>query len=166
MSDWTVRPATAVARRAIEELLRDTDPDAFGPHFEHPASVLERQDPSPLAATRAARDLVSALHAQVVENTLRARGEGESWEDIAIALDLHSGGQPDCAAAYLTALGVRAEDPWWSPARGVAWRCTTCEEVVRDYGPESGGPDDRESGHALTCSRHAADVLAWEALWA
>jgi hypothetical protein len=165
MIGWSSTPATAIARRAISDLLHETEPGAYGPHFEHPNSLSERDDADPLAATHASRQLVLAMQRQVVEHALRARGSGESWEDVAAALNVHNDGQPDCAAAYLTVLGVRADDPWWSPARGVVWTCSTCEEAVRDYGPDCGGPDDRESGHAITCSRHAADMLAWEALW-
>jgi hypothetical protein len=87
------------------------------------------------------------------------------WEEVAVAMELRHAGRPDASAAYLTTLGTRSEDPWWTPARGVLWACTTCEEVVRDFGPEAGGPDDREAGHASTCSRHTGEVLAWDALW-
>lgn len=166
MSTWSVTPAAQVASQAVLDLLRETDPGAFGPHFQHPQSWTERPEPLPLPATRAARTLTQALQRRLVEYALRARGTGEAWEDIAEALDVRSDGRPDCVAAYLTVLGVRGDDPWWSPARGVVWTCTSCEEAVRDFGPECGGPDDRESGHAVTCSRHAADVLPWEALWA
>ena len=107
----------------------------------------------------------SALQQHTVDQALRARGLGEAWDEIATALCLASDSRPDAAAAYLTVLGVRAGDPWWSPARGVLWTCSTCAEVVRDFGPDCGGPDDRESGHAPTCSRHTAGVMAWEALW-
>ncbi len=96
---------------------------------------------------------------------LSGHAVSESWEDVATALDLHNDGRPNSAAAYMTVLGARAEDPWWSPAQGVVWRCSTCEEAVRDFGLDCGGPDHRGSGHAVTCSRHTADVLAWEALW-
>jgi hypothetical protein len=166
MSSRTSSPARAIARQAVIDLLRETDPGAFAPHFEHPDTRTEREDPTPLAAVRAGRQLLAALHRGVIEAALSARGLGETWEEVASALELQSEGRPDCAAAYLTALGIRADDPWWSPSAGVAWTCLTCEEVVRDYGPDAGGPDDRESGHAVTCSRHAAEVVAWDALWA
>lgn len=166
MSTRPASPAAQIASRAVLDLLRETDPGAFGPHFQHPETRSERPEPRPLAATGAARSLAQALQRRVIEYALRSRGQGEDWEDVATALELHSDGRPDSVAAYLTVLGIREDDPWWSPARGVLWTCSTCEEAVRDYGPDCGGPDDRESGHAVTCSRHAADVLAWEALWA
>ncbi len=61
---------------------------------------------------------------------------------------------------------MRAGDAWWSLSRGVLWTCSSCQEAVRDLGPDTGSPQQRESGHAPTCSRHSVDVIAWEALWA
>ncbi len=155
-----------IAGRAVHELLRQRDPGAFAPHFQHPAMWAERDTPAPLAAARAARELTLALQRHAVESALAARGAGEAWEDVAVALGQRVGGQPDAAAAYLRVLGVPAGGTWWSPSRGVLWTCSSCEEVVRDFGPEAGGPEDRESGHAPDCSRHSADVVAWGALWA
>lgn len=166
MTSWTSSPAAAVARQAVIDLLHETDPGAFAPRFHHPDTRSERKDPTPLSAVRAGRQLVAALQRSVIDAALRARGLGEGWDEVATALDMHNEGRPDCAAAYLTVLGMRVDDPWWSPSTGVAWTCSTCEEVVRDYGPDVGGPDDREAGHAVTCSRHAAEVVAWDALWA
>lgn len=163
---WPRTTADRIARQAVRDLLSETDPGAFGPHFQHPGSMQQSAEARPLAAANGARLLAFACHRLVVEQSLAARGAGETWEDVAQALMLRNGNEPDAAAAYLAALGVRQEDPWWSPARGVAWTCVTCEEVVRDFGPEAGGPDDRESGHAVNCSRHAGEVVAWEALWA
>lgn len=165
MSGWTSNPTGDIARRAVFDWLKETDPGAFAPQFEHPADLRKNDEPAPLAAARAARELGRAMQRLVVAHALRARSVGESWQDVAIALDVQHEGGPDGTAAYLTTLGVRSEDPWWSPAHGVVWTCSTCEQAVRDYGPESGGPDDRESGHEWSCSRHVADVLAWEALW-
>ncbi len=128
--------------------------------------MTERVTPAPLASLRAARELTLALQGRVVETALVARGAGEAWEDVAVAFGQQVGGRPDAAAAYLCVLGVRGGDPWWSPSRGVLWTCSSCEEAVRDLGPDAGSPEERESGHAPNCSRHSADVVAWEALWA
>lgn len=165
MDDTSAGSVVELARRAITDLLHLTEPASFGEVFNHP-DVHVRRQPTSLSTTKAARDLAVAFQRLVLEHALSARGAGESWEDVAQALNLWNDGCPDSVAAYLTVLGVRSDDPWWSPARGVLWTCTTCEEAVRDFGPDCGGPDDRESGHALTCSRHVADVLAWDALWA
>jgi hypothetical protein len=159
-------PTTEIARRAVFDWLRETDPGACGQHFRHPNTWETAAEGAPLASTRAASELGRAMQRLVIEHALRARGAGESWDDVARALAVESDGRPDAAAAYLTTLGVRTDDPWWSPARGVAWTCEVCEQVVRDYGPDMGSPEDREDGHAHSCSRHAADMLAWEALWA
>lgn len=166
MNGRITTPTTDIARRAVFDWLRETDPGAFAPHFRHPNTLETAAEGAPLASTRAARALDRAMQRLTIEHALRARGAGESWDDVALALDVASDGRPDAAAAYLTTLGVRADDPWWSPARGVVWVCEVCEQAVRDYGPDMGSPDDREDGHARSCSRHAADVLAWEALWA
>ncbi len=131
-----------------------------------PVTMTERVTPAPMASLRAARELTLALQGQVVESALVARGAGEAWEDVAVAFGQQVGGRPDAAAAYLCVLGVRGGDPWWSPSRGVLWTCSSCEEAVRDLGPDAGSPEERESGHAPNCSRHSADVVAWEALWA
>ncbi len=163
---WLQTPAGAAARRTLKDLLREADPLAYGSEFKHPQSLTDNSEPAPLAAVRGARELALACQRLVKHYALDARGAGETWEEVAVALGLRSDGRPDSAAAYLSVLGVGRDDPWWSPARGVVWTCTTCQEAVRDYGPECGGPDDRESGHGLGCSRHTAEVVAWEALWA
>ncbi|MCU1691884.1 MAG: hypothetical protein JWM64_975 [Frankiales bacterium] len=156
--------AQTAARMIVELALQEHTPLAEG-LFRHPALFEQPAAPAPLASVRAARQLGHELQEQLRLQALRARGHGEEWEEIAAAMDLRHGGRPDASAAYLTALGTRSDDPWWTPARGVLWTCTTCEEVVRDFGPQVGGPEDRESGHATTCSRHTGEQLAWEALW-
>lgn len=166
MDQQDVDPARDAARHAIEELLKRTNPGAFGVHHRHGEGLVVERDPSPLLALAAARTLVVAVQRQVIAQALRARSAGDDWLAVADALELTDGESPDAAAAYLAVLGVRSDDPWWSPARGVVWTCTCCESVVRDFGPDGGGPAEQEAGHAPTCSRHAADVVAWEALWA
>ncbi len=166
MEPTSIRPEDALASRAISELLHEVDPGAFAPHFQHPSQLVEADVPSPLAAAQAARALLAALRRKIVQHGLEARGAGESWEDVANALELTCNGVADEAAAYLTVLGVRGISPRWSPAWGVLWTCGSCGEAVRDYGPEYGGPDDRETGHASTCARHCADVRDWKELWA
>lgn len=161
-------PESAASRSTtqmiIELALREQTPLPEG-HFQHPALFDRPASPTPLAAVRAARLLGQELQQQLRQQALLARAHGEDWTEIASALELRHSGEPDPSAAYLTVLGTRSDDPWWTPARGVLWTCATCEEVVRDFGPEVGGPEDREAGHAITCSRHTAEQLAWEALW-
>lgn len=165
MNAWRATPAVGIAAHAVLELLSATEPGAFGPHFHHPRTVTVNLEPDPLYASRAAYDLSRAVQSQVVHYALRARGTGESWETVATALGLASDGGPDVTTAYLMVLGLRADDPWWSPATGVLWTCCSCGAAVQDFGPECGGPDDREAGHADTCARHLAAVATWEQLW-
>lgn len=161
-------PDSAVARtavRMISELALTECAAMPGGHFRHPALFATPDVPSPLAALKAARLLTHELQEQLRQQALLARGQGEDWEQVAAAMELRHAGEPDPSAAYLAVLGTRSEDPWWTPARGVLWRCAHCLEVVRDFGPDVGGPDDRESGHASTCGRHTGEQLAWDALW-
>lgn len=166
MDETSVPSADEVATRAVAELLQEVDPGAFGAYFRHPDLLVTATVPQPLPAVGAARSLLAALRRELVKHALAARGSGESWEGVASALQLTRDGGPDGLCAYLTLLDGRGEAPWWSPAHGVLWTCSSCGASVRDYGPESGGPDNRESGHASTCPRHSADVRAWEVLWA
>lgn len=159
-------PVARTASRMITELALQGHAHMPDGHFQHPALFEQPAMPSPLASIRAARELAHELQGQIRQHALVARGHGEDWTEVAVALELRHGGRPDPSAAYLTVLGTRSEDPWWTPARGVLWTCSTCEEVVRDFGPEVGGPGDCESGHAVTCARHTAEQLAWDALWA
>ena len=165
MNAWPVTPAAGIAANAVLELLSATEPGAFGPHFRHPRTLTKNAEPDPLHAARAAYALSRAVQRQVVHQSLRARGVGESWEAVATTLDLTAEAGPDVVTAYLMMLGNRLDDPWWSPSTGVTWTCSSCEESIRDFGPECGGPEDREAGHAATCSRHLAAVAAWDALW-
>lgn len=159
-------PVARTASRMITELAMQDHTYVPDGHFQHPSLFEHPAMPSPLASVRAARELAHELQEQIRMHALRARGQGEDWAEVAVALEARHGGQPDASAAYLTVLGTRSDDPWWTPARGVLWTCSTCEEVVRDFGPEVGGPDDRESGHATTCARHTGEQIAWDALWA
>jgi hypothetical protein len=157
--------ARRLARAAVQGLVALEGPPGGGSWFRHPGLLVQGDEPPPLACLDAARALGTAMHGLVIEHALRARGAGEGWDEVAVALGLVDEDRPDCMAAYLAVLGVRADDPWWSPARGVSWTCASCGARVRDFGPECGGPDDRETGHEPTCSRHRSELAAWEAMW-
>jgi hypothetical protein len=162
----TTTPAAIVAERSVADLLRETNPEAYASDVEHASAPTELSAYDPLAAARASQDLLGSIQRLVRENALKARGRGENWWRIASALSLLPEGRPDSAAAYRTVLGAHPDERWWTADWSVIWTCSTCGEAVRELGPDFGGPDERESGHAATCSRHAADVRAWEALWA
>lgn len=158
-------PAARTASRMITELALQQHAAQADGHSRHPGLFELPEQPPALAAVRAARLLRRELQKQLRCQALRARGDGEGWAEIAVALELNDDGRPDASAAFLTVLGPRNDDPWWTQVSGVRWTCTSCEEVVRDFGPEVGGPDDRETGHASTCARHTGEIVAWDALW-
>lgn len=166
MEEHISTEARRLARRTVDELALAEGPPGGGTWFRHPGSLAGGTSYPPLAGVQAAKHLATVMHQLVIEHALQARGAGEGWDEIAVALELTAvGDRPDALAAYLTVLGVRADDPWWSPARGVEWRCRSCAQVIRDFGPECGGPDDSEAGHAPSCSRHNADLSAWMEMW-
>ncbi len=81
-----------------------------------------------------------------------ARGDGASWEALAVPLDV-AGAEDPAAAAFAVMIAGSAADH-----QEVPWFCTSCEHQVVEEGPPAGDPHDREHGHARNCARHREEV--------
>ncbi|GAA4536938.1 hypothetical protein GCM10023175_04520 [Pseudonocardia xishanensis] len=122
----------------------------------------------PLPGVRAARALASAARGLLVEQVRDARAAGRSWDEVGEALELSDGttDDPRAEAAFAEVVEGRRAEPTWHSFRtpSTYWRCRSCGELVTDYGPiGSSHPDDQESGHATTCTRHQAALARWRA---
>ncbi|MCF7552164.1 hypothetical protein [Pseudonocardia sp. WMMC193] len=122
----------------------------------------------PLPGVRATRALVSAARGLLVEQVRDARAAGRSWEEIGEALGFAGSptDEPRAEAAFAEVVEGRRVEPTWHSSRtpSTYWRCRSCGELVTDYGPiGSSHPDDQESGHAATCTRHRAALARWRA---
>ncbi|MCE3552408.1 hypothetical protein LWC33_13170 [Pseudonocardia sp. RS11V-5] len=122
----------------------------------------------PLSGVRAARALASAARGLLVEQAREARAVGRSWEEIGEALGLSDGAADEerAEAAFAEIVEGRRAESYWPSVRSpsTSWRCGPCGELVTDYGLSgSSHPDDQESGHADTCTRHRAALAAWRA---
>jgi hypothetical protein len=109
--------------------------------------------PEPLAGIRAACALRHAASRAIADLARYAREDGRSWAEIGAAMEpVHD--EYSAFGSVASQLG-----------RGYsfAWTCPACGQVVLDYGPESGAPEDAEQGHGGGCTRFAAAVAAHEA---
>lgn len=110
-----------------------------------------------VAGVVAATRLSSLASGLATGYAAKARGEGRSWLDIAAAVGLDADGSADPADMAFTAFSHAASRYADPVAR---WRCGSCGQQGVDHGPYEPHPDDRETGHALDCARHAADIRA------
>ena len=120
------------------------------------------RESGPLAAITVAAHLEREAREAARTHARTAREDGETWDRIAGAL----GAVPDparaltaTAAAFYRLASVLSDGPCF------AWTCPRCRATVLDRGPEAGGPEDQERGHAEGCSRLAETVRAWDAQW-
>lgn len=115
----------------------------------------------PLPALWAAKQLQALAAAQITRQARHARSIGHTWQQIGEMLQLpHIDGPPaEAAFEYFTGGAVSYSTPTFG------WRCLDagCGNMITDRGPYDSHPDDCESGHASTCTRHAADLAAWQA---
>jgi hypothetical protein len=132
--------------RAVQDFLHETDPAAFGLTLEHDSGELEESEPRLLAVVRAAALLRETLQHQLADALLTARSRGESWADLAAALDVNGDD-----AAFRMAVDVDSA----GTAADLVWVCTTCGRAVRDRGPAVPTP---EVGHAVDCVRPAGQA--------
>ena len=118
--------------------------------------------PEPLAGIRAARTYEHAAARLAAEYAQCARADGTGWLDIGRALVLEGDSDYDVmTAAYEQAAG---RDSFGTP-RPYYFPCGSCGGRIRDNGPWSASPLDREEGHAETCARFAEAVRAYRAQW-
>ncbi|SDH19192.1 hypothetical protein [Pseudonocardia oroxyli] len=120
----------------------------------------------PLPGVRAAQALAAAARGLLVEQSRDARAAGRSWDEIGQALGLSDSeaDEPRAEAAFADLVEGRRPNAHWRAFRSpsTSWRCGSCHELVTDYGPrDSPHPDDQESGHADTCTRHRAALAQW-----
>lgn len=85
-----------------------------------------------------------------------ARAQGHNWEQIVRHVPGLGPANSDDGAEKLFGLvsvpGSRfGADP-------VSWRCSDCDGLVLDRGPDAGHPVDTEPGHRENCGRLAAEV--------
>jgi hypothetical protein len=120
----------------------------------------------PSSGLRIARALEDAA-SDVTRDYIRyAREAGIFWEEIGAELGLQ-GDPPDrrvslADKAFDFAIGAaRPAERSRSPA--FEWECPECGELISDYGPSAGSPQEQEAGHAAACQRMATLVARWRA---
>lgn len=138
---------------AVFRLVTAAEPDAFTVEPVFPGAASTVRVPAPVPALRAALLLSRLFTGEARRQVRRAREAGVSWASLAPAVDAE-----DAEAAYEWAVGPGGSR--WD-ARSVLWRCPSCAELVTDWGPYNGHPDDNEHGHDGGCTRHVAEVAAW-----
>lgn len=127
-------------------------------------SVVSWPEPAyPILAIDIARTIASCANNLVVRYADAARGDGRTWLELADGLGIDPNEEERDHAAFMKVAG-EPRSPYHDVT--VFWRCSSCGERVRDYGPYGGHPDDCERGHAETCKRHRAEVAQYMAQWA
>lgn len=155
------RDAREDARRAVtrlvHELLRQ----------QHGDGAVTRRSlaPGPNAATipgpadhvqgaEIARQVAAYARGLMAEYTLKARGDGATWDELAVPVGVGRGdrfGMAPGEAAFALIAGSRGT---------VSWRCGRCGGMVTDHGPYTNDPADNETGHTDSCSRHLSEIDA------
>lgn len=171
MSVFDASPRTAVSGR-VRELVRRIAAEAYGAtETEVPIPgftvFTDRRFDDPLAGIRSALLVHTVAESQLTEYARAARAAGRSWDQIADALDITTDEVAAVGeAAFDWLVCGQAPDPEPDGVRSFRtpcayWRCLTCDGLVTDHGPFEGNPANSEDGHAKGCTRHAADVQAW-----
>lgn len=125
-----------------------------------PGAETTARTADPLPALWAAKQLRDLAAAHINRQAQHARSAGHSWQQVGEMLQLPDTDRstPEAAFEYFTGTGESYSTPTFG------WRCPDpgCGNMITDYGPYNYHPDDCESGHAPTCTRHAADLAAWQ----
>jgi len=153
------------AARAVLGIVRDSGGQVVErPVFRDRSDLdLKVTGADPMAGLRAATGLKQASRKLSLDYVRYVREDGHSWHDIGVALGFSDDtelGISAAEAAYDYAAGT-AMSAW----RSFAWVCQHCRATIIDHGPEAGHPADCEEGHADGCTRLAAAVAVWAALW-
>ena len=157
-----------LVRRIAVEVFGTTETEVPIPGF---TIFTDRKLDDPLAGVRAALLMRSVAETQLYDYARSARGAGRSWDEIGAVLSLPTGGVPVGEAAFDWLVCGRVPDPERDGIRSFRtpsayWRCSTCDGLVTDHGPFEGNPANSEDGHTKGCTRHRAEVQAWNDGWA
>lgn len=163
--EHTAQVARQQTRRAIIGTVRETGGhEVTRPLFrDRPDLDMTVTDAEPMAALRATAAVGHALRRITCEHARRAREDGQSWQDIGVALGFERS-PVDGPSAAEAAYDQVAGEPGFR-ARSFSWVCPGCGGTVIDRGPEAGRPEDCEESHVTGCPRLAAAVAAWNAAW-
>ena len=117
--------------------------------------MLAGQDDA-LAKVEVQRRLELEARRGFVQAVVEARAEGHSWQQIVDHVaGLGPAGGAEAAEKLFESVSVRGsrfgEDH-------VTWRCSDCDGLVLDRGPDAGHPVDAVPGHGEGCRRLAAEV--------
>ncbi|MDQ3579569.1 MAG: hypothetical protein M3443_18625 [Actinomycetota bacterium] len=161
------RRARTAALGAVDRSVRDIVKEESGDAelVERPAYTGAQTmilAPTAEATVRAALLLRDAANARAHRAISEVRGEGGTWERVAELLGLPEEHDDGGSAAERAFDFVAPTVLFRSPT--TSWRCTSCDRVVTDHGPWN-HPSDNERGHASTCTRHNAEIAAYEAKW-
>ena len=164
--------ASSAIDRGVREIVAVTSgAGAFReePYFEGAKST--RTVPDPMASIRALIMLRDKVNQELDQVVRKARGEGSTWEGIAVLLGFTEQDEDDRPPAERAFYFVAPEIQFQSST--TSWRCgggNGCGARVTDKGPFDSYPENNEEGHrgfhdgpdGEKCPRHAAEIAAWE----
>jgi hypothetical protein len=152
------------AARAVLGIVRESGGQVVDrPVFrDRPDLDLKVTGANPMAGLQAAAGLRHAARTLTLDYVRYAREDGQSWQDIGIALGFSDDPDSAMSAAETAYHYAAGSTPTW---RSFAWTCLQCRATIIDRGPDVGHPADCEEGHTDGCTRLAAAVAAWTASW-
>jgi hypothetical protein len=162
------RAQTAVDRGIRDIVARTSGPGAFHeePMFEGAATT--HVVPDAAASIRAAIMIRDRVNYELDSLIRKARGEGSTWDGIAVLLGFVDSDEQDNSPAERAFYFVAPEIQFQSST--TSWKCSGCGERIIDRGPFESHPEDNERGHrgfeedkpGEKCPRQAAAVAAWK----
>ncbi|MFI6391511.1 hypothetical protein [Nonomuraea sp. NPDC050540] len=163
MTPHNLAEARNNARHRLEAAVVDLVAETYGqqaiairPIF--PGALSHDRVADPLPGLWAAKLLAALARAEIGRQARHAREAGHTWHEIGQALELPN---DDHRALSEAAFEYMTEGGYGDP--NVTWRCPdlACGQLILDYGPYNGHPDDCERGHATACERHGRELAAW-----
>jgi hypothetical protein len=153
----THSPANGAAGQAVVDFMRSV----YGRRAIADRLVNRRVTEAPanwLQGILAGRQLVDGLRQVLVEYALSARADGIPWDALAAPLGVTDTNRRNPGVAAFEF--VVAEQT--TRSRGaVYWQCSSCTNVVADYGPDDPDPERNQRDHADDCPRHAAEIATY-----
>lgn len=149
-------------RHRVEKIVTDVLIAQDGPTaivsvpIGHGYSTLVDRPTDYLAAMGAVRSVIDAAERLARDYATRARGAGQSWDEVAAELQAVTDEDDDPGVAAYRWVAPNPPQPY--DRITISWVCASCSARVTDHGPFSGHPDDDEEGHLASCTRHQNEV--------
>lgn len=161
------RARTAIERGIRDVVARTSGAGAFREEPVFKGAQSTHVVPDEAASIRAAVMLRNQIEWEIDRLVRKARGNGSTWEGIAVLLGITDNDEESNSPAERAFFYVAPQRERFTPST-TSWTCSGCHEVIIDRGPFESHPEDNERGHrgfeenkpGEKCPRQAAAVEA------